>query len=319
MYVPTRAVSSPRSGEPGFLHHIELDTAHFLGNFPESAEVHATLSSSQSPGENAQWTSVLSRSKLGPGKQHFFKLSESTQVFSHVRITIHPVSQPKPRKLKEFSLTLAFTQDGGIKRIRIVGRRAAPLTGRDVASLPEVPLPGSLNKDLPSQLAVGTSESKVNSSAKSSSLEVGRSAQRGATVRTIQAQALTSDLFAPYGRVIAGPAEGSEQSMPHRLVNQGSALKFPALAGVKSTYSPSVSAELAIHVYRCTPVAELPWHVEVLERHRFTSQAFIPMTPPSSSEEHKGYFVVVAKNGSGESIAESERCHVALSHSMMSR
>lgn len=31
-------------GIPGFLDHIEIDTNHFMGNFPESVQVHATNS-----------------------------------------------------------------------------------------------------------------------------------------------------------------------------------------------------------------------------------------------------------------------------------
>lgn len=29
------------SGEPGYLEKVEIDTAHFKGNFPESVEIHA--------------------------------------------------------------------------------------------------------------------------------------------------------------------------------------------------------------------------------------------------------------------------------------
>lgn len=32
------------SGEPGYLEQTELDTAHFMGNFPESCELHALYS-----------------------------------------------------------------------------------------------------------------------------------------------------------------------------------------------------------------------------------------------------------------------------------
>jgi allantoicase len=31
-------------GCPGVLDHVEIDTNHFMGNFPESAQVHATHS-----------------------------------------------------------------------------------------------------------------------------------------------------------------------------------------------------------------------------------------------------------------------------------
>ena len=32
-------------GEPGILESVDIDTSHFMGNFPESAELHALQSS----------------------------------------------------------------------------------------------------------------------------------------------------------------------------------------------------------------------------------------------------------------------------------
>lgn len=87
--------------EPGHLLHSEIDTAHFLGNFPESVELHgASFDGEVPPGSDVdparetgtQWLSLLPRSKVGPGRQHFFELSHQTQAFSHVRVTMLPVS-----------------------------------------------------------------------------------------------------------------------------------------------------------------------------------------------------------------------------------
>ncbi|KIP04204.1 hypothetical protein PHLGIDRAFT_109867, partial [Phlebiopsis gigantea 11061_1 CR5-6] len=94
-------------GDAGLLSHIEIDTAHFMGNFPESCEVHAANSGELVPlglGEDA-WTVVLPRTKLGPHRQHQFQLQNvGAQPYTHIRVTIYP--------------------DGGIKRVRAVGRRA---------------------------------------------------------------------------------------------------------------------------------------------------------------------------------------------------
>lgn len=81
-----------RSGEPGMLSYVEVDTAHFLGNFPESCELHATNFDGQLPPDSAEWTSILGRSKLSAGKQHFFRLEQEKKSFSHVKLTMHPVS-----------------------------------------------------------------------------------------------------------------------------------------------------------------------------------------------------------------------------------
>ncbi len=50
-----------------FLAYAEVDTAHFLGNFPESTEILGTVHSSPTvPTSDAQWTTLLPRTKLGP-------------------------------------------------------------------------------------------------------------------------------------------------------------------------------------------------------------------------------------------------------------
>ena len=85
----------------------EIDTAHFKGNFPESCELHATNSPDVIPSvEDSNWTCILPRTKLGPHAQHYFDLENvQDKVYTHVRVTIYP--------------------DGGIKRVRILGKRSS--------------------------------------------------------------------------------------------------------------------------------------------------------------------------------------------------
>lgn len=103
----------------------EVDTAHFKGNFPESCELHALYSTDVSKKmryfytynninafqvipsvEESAWTCILPHTKLGAHAQHYFDLENvDGKVYSHVRVTIHP--------------------DGGIKRLRIFGKRAS--------------------------------------------------------------------------------------------------------------------------------------------------------------------------------------------------
>ena len=101
-------------GSGGYLSSVEIDTAHFKGNFPESCELHAINSPDLIPphqqgapelSEGTQWGTILPRTKLGPHKQHFFQLQNVDRVkYTHVMLTIHP--------------------DGGIKRVRVVGTQS---------------------------------------------------------------------------------------------------------------------------------------------------------------------------------------------------
>jgi len=100
------------SGEHGgYLSHVEIDTAHFKGNFPESCELHAIDSPDLIPphhqgtretGTGSSWETILPRTKLGPHRRHFFQLENvDHSKFTHVMLTIHP--------------------DGGVKRVRVIG------------------------------------------------------------------------------------------------------------------------------------------------------------------------------------------------------
>lgn len=87
--------------EPGYLNYAEIDTAHFLGNFPESVELHGLDYEGDVPPksedlENSSglpWKLLLKRSKVGPGKQHYFPLDNAVQSrYTHIRVIMHPVS-----------------------------------------------------------------------------------------------------------------------------------------------------------------------------------------------------------------------------------
>ncbi|KAN0065447.1 Allantoicase [Thecaphora frezii] len=277
-------------GEAGFLNYAEIDTAHYLGNFPESAELLATSFEGQLPPRDAQWTSILPRSKLGPGRRHFFELTNvDAAPFTHVMVKMHP--------------------DGGIKRVRIVGRRAAPLLAANFAgSLPKVATPQDIQDPLPSASSdpfapvssVGLSSSSSPAASAPSGLLGCTVATAGGGERFVAAQPLTASAFAPYGSVIHTPPTGTDAAADFKVVNQGTARKYVALAHVVDNYPAHAPAKTHVHVYHCEPAAPtaLPWKVKLLERHRFTTQAFIPMTPMSSgAEAQQGYLVVVALNG----------------------
>jgi len=114
----------------GYLSHVEIDTAHFKGNFPESCELHAINSSGLVPphqqgisetGEETQWATILPRNKLGPHRRHFFQLQSADRVkYTHVMLTIHP--------------------DGGVKRVRVIGTQSLVPDAGGIKLLDALPL-----------------------------------------------------------------------------------------------------------------------------------------------------------------------------------
>ncbi|KAL5485308.1 DAL2 [Sanghuangporus weigelae] len=252
-------------GVPGLLERAVIDTAHFKGNFPESCELHASNTTDIIPNvDESAWTTILPRTKLGPDAQHYFNLRNvRDRVYSHVRVTIYP--------------------DGGVKRLRIIGRRA---TG-------------------------GQSEEKR--------VEEFKMVISEPESITLNATLLSGEAFAPYGHVVQ--AYSSSDAAPRGTkvtpANQGSALKFHKLAPIVSSYpSSGPAASLGLSVYRCSPLdfdfrsdfegSGPGWPVQLLERHPYTNQAFVSMGV-GSGESLKGsdalekpgraYLVVVARNG----------------------
>ena len=98
-----------RLGHPGIVESIEIDTAHFKGNYPDGAAIQAALLESDHIGVLADasldWAELLPRQKLSMDTQHVFaaELAELGPV-SHLRLSIFP--------------------DGGVSRLRVNGRRA---------------------------------------------------------------------------------------------------------------------------------------------------------------------------------------------------
>ncbi|KAF9793362.1 allantoicase [Thelephora terrestris] len=264
-------------GDGGYLTHVEIDTAHFKGNFPESCELYAINSPDfipphhqGTPGATTEssWAMILPRSKLGPHRQHFFQLQNVDHIkYTHVMLTIYP--------------------DGGIKRVRVLGTHEL---GRNsgsrvlTSSAGETPATGGIQAnpwdDVPS----------------------------GREVKTLRALPLLPEIFAAFGQVIQGY---DLSAVPRDLrvtgANQGSAHKFHKISLLESSYPKNVQATTGLSVYRCQPIDAKSggyWDIKVLERHLHTNQAFIPMCSGSPSERGQGlketatgYLVVVAQNG----------------------
>ncbi|MDC0254171.1 allantoicase [Bacteriovoracales bacterium] len=85
-------------GHQGVIKKVEIDTAHFKGNFPESASLEGTID----PNGKAEWKPLLPQLKLKGDGQHFFeKEILDIGTITHVRMNIFP--------------------DGGIGRLRLWG------------------------------------------------------------------------------------------------------------------------------------------------------------------------------------------------------
>jgi allantoicase len=98
-----------RLGKPGRIHRLEVDTAWFKGNFPESCMLEAAnardLPEEKLTDANVSWQSILPRTKLQAHTRHFFESEISdTGVVSHLRFNIYP--------------------DGGVSRLRVYGSLA---------------------------------------------------------------------------------------------------------------------------------------------------------------------------------------------------
>ncbi|KAM0799514.1 ureidoglycolate hydrolase, partial [Usnea florida] len=108
----------------------------------------------------------------------------------------------------------------------------------------------------------------------------------------VNAVPLTPSAFAPFGDVFTSPLPSSTttppSSPPHGSIaaNQGTALKFADIAPITSIYHTSPSgtpARPSMSLFSCFPRAlrastgQQIFDVQVLERHPYTTQTFIPL------------------------------------------
>ncbi|EKM54506.1 uncharacterized protein PHACADRAFT_258394 [Phanerochaete carnosa HHB-10118-sp] len=274
-------------GDAGLLSYIEIDTAHFMGNFPESCEVHAAYSADVVPQgfEEKDWTLVLPRTKLGPHGQPRFLLENVDRPYTHVKVTIYP--------------------DGGIKRVRVFGRRACARSRAGVAQAGE-PLTTEHTA-----VALPTDDASPPSDASDTDHPPRVHTTTTTTTTVLPALPLSPEAFAPFGQVVQAYADVHAVPDPRSTrvtgANGGTAVKFHKLALLESAYPLGSGASTGISVYRCTtPVVRArgggAWAVALLERHPATKQAFVPMGEAVGSNAleatpGKRYLVVVALNG----------------------
>ena len=96
-------------GHCGTIDRIEVDTAHFKGNYPERVSIEAAQFGASADVEAAshKWQTLLPEMPLAMDKQHFFQSElRLKNKITHVRMSIFP--------------------DGGISRLRLFGRVCKP-------------------------------------------------------------------------------------------------------------------------------------------------------------------------------------------------
>jgi allantoicase len=110
-----------RLGHAGSIERVELDTAHFKGNYPDRASLQAAFVVSGAEPDAAtlaaasqSWPVLLAEGQLDADRLHVVGVEELAALgpVSHVRLNIYP--------------------DGGVSRLRLFGRldeTAAPFIG----------------------------------------------------------------------------------------------------------------------------------------------------------------------------------------------
>ncbi|HEY4646389.1 MAG TPA: allantoicase [Steroidobacteraceae bacterium] len=93
-------------GHPGTIHEVEIDTAHFRGNFPDRVSLNGALvrglSDDALAASSMHWPLLLPEQPMSADAQHPFKKQlVGLGPVSHVRMNLHP--------------------DGGVSRLRLVG------------------------------------------------------------------------------------------------------------------------------------------------------------------------------------------------------
>jgi ureidoglycolate lyase len=126
----------------------------------------------------------------------------------------------------------------------------------------------------------------------------------------VEVRPLVEHNFSEFGTVIENPSPSLEpsaslQQLPPNAVraNQGTALKYVDVTQLLDLYgsAPSrVASKAVMNMFVCAPRALKRGHrhgtfqVEILERHPFTTQTFIPLGLGPAGQEEARYLVVVA-------------------------
>jgi len=95
-----------RLGAPGYVRNVVVDTAFFRGNYPQKVRLDAIdwKGESQPGADTPGWDALVAPSKCGPDQEHDLTSLLKDKAVTHVKLVMIP--------------------DGGIKRLRVFGKRA---------------------------------------------------------------------------------------------------------------------------------------------------------------------------------------------------
>lgn len=129
----------------------------------------------------------------------------------------------------------------------------------------------------------------------------------------LETELLSQSTFSAFGTVIENPApslvpSSNLKTIPPNAVqaNQGSALKYLDVTHMNDYYGSAPSkqqAKAVMNMFVCAPRSLLPsqesnieglFPVEILERHPYTTQTFIPLGISPSEANEARYLVIVA-------------------------
>ena len=91
-------------GQACAIERVEVDTAHFKGNYPDRVSFDAACfdCDAEATPDAEAWATLLAETKLKMDQQHYFESLESLGAVTHIRMSIYP--------------------DGGVSRLRLFGR-----------------------------------------------------------------------------------------------------------------------------------------------------------------------------------------------------
>lgn len=104
------------------------------------------------------------------------------------------------------------------------------------------------------------------------------------TTNVIKARQMTIEAYRPYGNIIS-----AGDSVPFKPANNGTARRFNHLCNLENLRKES--AQLNVCIFRCQPTIKLPLEIKLLEKHPYSTQAFLPMSTTGR------YLTVVALGG----------------------
>jgi ureidoglycolate lyase len=133
------------------------------------------------------------------------------------------------------------------------------------------------------------------------------------THRRLVIEPLTVEAFAPFGSVLQNPASYGAATKGV-IANQGTATKYPDINLVENYYHLALSkkpSRVSMSMFVCKPRrlrhqgVESLLDVNILERHPFTTQTFVPLGLGGSKNVESQYLVVVAPTLAG--VSDSRR------------